>query len=117
MARLSHCSDSRLPLCGLHSGGRGFGPCRAPRLKIDQSLSIVNVAGENPQTHKTKPPGRKKSELLRPRPVGSTRSRSSCIQNDAWRLEMENSRYRWVIVAAGGLVGLGGVGRHVSFAG
>src|SRR5947209_13299057 len=39
------------------------------------------------------------------RPVGSAGSRSSCIQNDAWRSQMENSRYRWVIVAAGGLLG------------
>src|SRR4051812_18823148 len=45
-----------------------------------------------------------------PWPVGSTRSRSSCIQNDAWRHEMENSRYRWVIVAAGGLLGCVAIG-------
>src|SRR4051812_26574164 len=45
-----------------------------------------------------------------PWPVGSTRSRSSCIQNDAWRSQMENSRYRWVIVAAGGLLGCVAIG-------
>src|SRR5215217_7438038 len=37
-------------------------------------------------------------------------SRSSCIQELVWRSGMENSRYRWVIVAAGGLLGCVAIG-------
>src|SRR3954464_5943171 len=43
--------------------------------------------------------------------VGSGPSRSSSTQRGLWwRSEMENSRYRWVIVAAGGLLGCVAVG-------
>src|SRR5712672_4201991 len=39
-------------------------------------------------------------------PVGSSLFRSSSTQRElCWRSEMENSHYRWVIVAAGGLLG------------
>src|SRR5271156_3570903 len=44
-------------------------------------------------------------------PVGSGRSRSSPLQMELyWRLGMENARYRWVIVAAGGLLGCVAIG-------
>src|SRR5260221_1445737 len=44
-------------------------------------------------------------------PVGSGRSRSSTIQRELhWRPGMTNSRYRWVIVAAGGLLGCVAIG-------
>src|SRR5262245_53437770 len=43
-------------------------------------------------------------------PVGSTPYRSSSTRRNVWRLEMTDSRYRWVIVAAGGLLGCVAVG-------
>src|SRR5260370_20645233 len=44
-------------------------------------------------------------------PVGSGPSRSSTIQRAMhWRPGMTNSRYRWVIVAAGGLLGCVAIG-------
>src|SRR5256714_3397566 len=52
-----------------------------------------------------------KSEPAVARPVGSGLSRSSCTQRALqWRPGMENSRYRWVIVAAGGLLGCVAIG-------
>src|SRR5438874_792587 len=52
-----------------------------------------------------------KSEPAAARPVGSGPSRSSCTQRALqWRPGMENSRYRWVIVAAGGLLGCVAIG-------
>src|SRR5712691_6802447 len=44
-------------------------------------------------------------------PVGSSLFRSSSTQRElCWRSEMENSHYRWVIVAAGGLLGCVAIG-------
>src|SRR5882762_356314 len=43
-------------------------------------------------------------------PVGSGPSRSSSIQKDALEISMTNSVYRWVIVAAGGLLGCVAIG-------
>src|SRR5262245_30641588 len=43
-------------------------------------------------------------------PVGSTPYRSSSTRRNVWRLEMTDSRYRWVIVAAGGLLGCVAIG-------
>src|SRR5438874_339617 len=52
-----------------------------------------------------------KSEPAAARPVGSGPFRSSCTQRALqWRPGMENSRYRWVIVAAGGLLGCVAIG-------
>src|ERR1700694_2820535 len=42
--------------------------------------------------------------------VGSNPFRSSSIKKLCWKSGMENSRYRWVIVAAGGLLGCVAVG-------
>src|ERR1700694_5351518 len=42
--------------------------------------------------------------------VGSNPFRSSSIRKLCWRSGMENSRYRWVIVAAGGLLGCVAIG-------
>src|SRR6266581_8051947 len=48
-------------------------------------------------------------------PVGSSLFRSSSTQRElCWRSEMENSRYRWVIVAAGGLLGCVAIGAMFS---
>src|SRR5882757_8041043 len=44
-------------------------------------------------------------------PVGSGLSRSSCSRRELyWRSAMTDSRYRWVIVAAGGLLGCVAIG-------
>src|SRR6266568_1278516 len=44
-------------------------------------------------------------------PVGSSLFRSSSTQRElCWRSEMENSHYRWVIVAVGGLLGCVAIG-------
>src|SRR6195256_5595501 len=44
-------------------------------------------------------------------PVGSSLFRSSSTQRElCWRSEMENSHYRWVIVAAGGLLSCVAIG-------
>src|SRR6202047_5583099 len=46
--------------------------------------------------------------------VGSNPFRSSSIRKLQWRSGMENSRYRWVIVAAGGLLGCVAIGGMLS---
>src|SRR5712672_485578 len=48
-------------------------------------------------------------------PVGSSLFRSSSTQRElCWRSEMENSHYRWVIVAAGGLLSCVAIGSMFS---
>src|SRR4051812_19288855 len=52
----------------------------------------------------------KKSRLAALEAVCSGGSRSSCIQSDALEIQMTSSTYRWVIVAAGGLLGCVAIG-------
>src|ERR1700752_3900740 len=71
-----------------------------PRMRPSQ---VVPFAGRAPVINESVPASRQ--------PVGSGPSRSSSTHRELWwRSGMENSRYRWVIVAAGGLLGCVAIG-------
>src|SRR6201985_2450554 len=78
--------------------------------------SAGSVSTNGPAAHRQKPDPASVSCLKKihrngRRPVGSGTFRSSCIRVELhWRSGMEQSRYRWVVVAAGGLLGCVAIG-------